>query len=115
MNLVEELRSKQSRDNRDLLDRAANRISFLEEQLNAYAKAVVEVDKWYKEAQESAIAVVETLINSLKASRAETANAFYMRVRELAIKNANFADDIDETVFLDLLEEILKEFTGEKG
>lgn len=34
MSLVEELRSKKSRDNRELLDRAADRIEELEKQLS---------------------------------------------------------------------------------
>lgn len=35
MSLVEELRSKKSRDNRELLDRAADRIEELEKQLSS--------------------------------------------------------------------------------
>lgn len=43
MNLVEELRSKKSRDNRELLDRAANRIEELEAETKALRQIIVNI------------------------------------------------------------------------
>lgn len=43
MNLSEELRSKQSRDNRNLLDRAADRIEELEAETNDLRQLIVNI------------------------------------------------------------------------
>lgn len=43
MNLVEELRTKKSRDNRELLDRAANRIEELEAETRGLRQLIVNI------------------------------------------------------------------------
>lgn len=55
MNLVEELRSKKSRDNRDLLDRAADEIEDLERNLLAAYKKIEELESKQSEGEWSTI------------------------------------------------------------
>lgn len=43
MNIVEELRTKKSRDNRELLDRAANRIEELEAETRGLRQLIVNI------------------------------------------------------------------------
>lgn len=83
MSIVEELRAKTSRDNRDLLDRAANEIEWLRQDLEGACERIDELIHKYDLAVAEREANVKGFTEELTKARSEVARGIFEEIESL--------------------------------